>query len=235
MPVNIADLQPAVESLEIAQRVDAIDWTTVDADLDRYGCARVPGLISASECAALASLYPHDALYRSRVVMARHGFGRGEYKYFAYPLPATIAELRATIYPHLAPIANRWNKALGIDVRYPADHAAFLDRCHAAGQTRPTPLILQLRISFCRNISTCKSLAKWTSLCFNGPRARRCFLLLSYLGKPAQRARQCSSVGNFGTGRRPAVHRLVLCTAKLSIRGDPAAGWTAPLYARRAS
>nr|WP_241026133.1 2OG-Fe(II) oxygenase [Burkholderia sp. Tr-20390] len=143
MPVNIADLQPAVESLEIAQRVDAIDWMTVDADLDRYGCARVPGLLSASECTTLASLYPHDALYRSRVVMARHGFGRGEYKYFAYPLPAVIAELRATLYPHLAPIANRWNKALGIDVRYPADHAAFLDRCHAAGQTRPTPLILQ--------------------------------------------------------------------------------------------
>lgn len=141
--MNIADLQPAVESLEIAQRVDAIDWATVDADLDRYGCARVPDLISASECAALASLYPHDALYRSRVVMARHGFGRGEYKYFAYPLPTIIAELRATIYPHLAPIANRWNKALGIDVRYPADHAAFLDRCHATGQTRPTPLILQ--------------------------------------------------------------------------------------------
>jgi len=141
--VNIADLQPAVESLDIAQRVDAIDWTTVDTDLDRHGCARVPSLISASECAALASLYPRDVLYRSRIVMARHGFGRGEYKYFAYPLPAVVAELRATIYPHLAPIANRWNKALGIDVRYPADHATFLDRCHAAGQTRPTPLILQ--------------------------------------------------------------------------------------------
>ncbi|MBN3836391.1 2OG-Fe(II) oxygenase [Burkholderia sp. Ac-20344] len=141
--MNIADLQPAVESLNIAQRVDAIDWATVAADLDRYGCARVPGLIPANECAALASLYPHDALYRSRVVMARHGFGCGEYKYFAYPLPAVIAELRATIYPHLAPIANRWHKALGIDVRYPADHATFLDRCHAAGQTRPTPLILQ--------------------------------------------------------------------------------------------
>lgn len=141
--MNIADLQPAVESLDITQRVDTVDWTTVGAELDRYGCARVPGLISASECDALASLYPHDALYRSRVVMARHGFGRGEYKYFAYPLPAIVAELRATIYPHLAPVANRWNQALGIDVRYPKDHAIFLDRCHAAGQTRPTPLILQ--------------------------------------------------------------------------------------------
>ncbi|MDN7549178.1 2OG-Fe(II) oxygenase [Burkholderia cenocepacia] len=142
-PVNIADLQPAVESLDIAQRVDALDWPTVEDELDRYGCARVPGLVSASECDELASLYPYDALYRSRVVMARHGFGRGEYKYFAYPLPAVIAELRATLYPHLAPIANRWNQALGVDVRYPKEHATFLDRCHAAGQTRPTPLILQ--------------------------------------------------------------------------------------------
>ncbi|WP_080353692.1 2OG-Fe(II) oxygenase [Burkholderia cenocepacia] len=142
-PVNIADLQPAVESLDVAQRVDALDWPTVEGELDRYGCARVPGLVSASECDALASLYSYDALYRSRVVMARHGFGRGEYKYFAYPLPAVIAELRATLYPHLAPIANRWNQALGVDVRYPKEHATFLDRCHAAGQTRPTPLILQ--------------------------------------------------------------------------------------------
>ncbi|KAB0669964.1 2OG-Fe(II) oxygenase [Burkholderia territorii] len=141
--MNISHLQPAVESTDIVQRVDAIDWATVDVELDRYGCARIPGLLSASECDSLASLYPQDALYRSRVVMARHGFGRGEYKYFAYPLPALIAELRATLYPHLAPIANRWNQALGIDVRYPKEHRAFLDRCHAAGQTRPTPLILQ--------------------------------------------------------------------------------------------
>lgn len=141
--MNIADLQPAVESLDMAQRVSALDWTAADAELDRAGCARIPGLLSAQECTALAALYPHDALYRSRVVMARHGFGRGEYRYFAYPLPAIVDALRTTIYPHLAPIANRWNRALGIDVRYPAEHAAFLERCHAAGQTRPTPLILQ--------------------------------------------------------------------------------------------
>ncbi|KVQ60415.1 2OG-Fe(II) oxygenase [Burkholderia territorii] len=141
--MNIAHLQPAVESTDIVQRVDAIDRATVDVELDHHGYARIPGLLSASECDALASLYPQDALYRSRVVMARHGFGRGEYKYFAYPLPALIAELRATLYPHLAPIANRWNQALGIDIRYPKEHRAFLDRCHAAGQTRPTPLILQ--------------------------------------------------------------------------------------------
>ncbi|MBJ9968672.1 2OG-Fe(II) oxygenase [Burkholderia seminalis] len=141
--MNIAALQPAIASPDIARRVDTLDWPTVGAELDRYGCACVPGLISTDECDGLAALYPRDALYRSRVVMARHGFGRGEYKYFAYPLPAVIAELRATLYPHLAPIANRWNQALGIDVRYPKDHTTFLDRCHSAGQTRPTPLILQ--------------------------------------------------------------------------------------------
>ncbi|WP_396331968.1 2OG-Fe(II) oxygenase [Burkholderia anthina] len=141
--MNIADLQPAFESVDMAQRVSALDWTTVDTELDRYGCARVPNLLSAEECTALAALYPRDGLYRSRVVMARHGFGRGEYRYFAYPLPAIVDALRTMIYPHLAPIANRWNRALGIDVRYPAEHPAFLERCHAAGQTRPTPLILQ--------------------------------------------------------------------------------------------
>ncbi|NIF44020.1 2OG-Fe(II) oxygenase [Burkholderia sp. Tr-862] len=141
--MNIADLQPAIEAADLAQRVSTLDWTAVGTELDRYGCARVPGLLCADECTALASLYPRDALYRSRVVMARHGFGRGEYRYFAYPLPAVVDTLRTAIYPHLAPIANRWNQALGIDVRYPADHAAFLERCHAAGQTRPTPLILQ--------------------------------------------------------------------------------------------
>nr|WP_244096890.1 2OG-Fe(II) oxygenase [Burkholderia ambifaria] len=142
-PVNIADLQPALASADLVQRVSAVDWTAVGTELDRYGCARVPGLLRADECTALASLYSRDALYRSRVVMARHGFGRGEYRYFAYPLPAVVDTLRTAIYPHLAPIANRWNQALGIDVRYPADHASFLERCHAAGQTRPTPLILQ--------------------------------------------------------------------------------------------
>ncbi|RQR28998.1 2OG-Fe(II) oxygenase [Burkholderia sp. Bp9142] len=141
--MNIADLQPAVESVDFVQRVGALDWIAAGTELDRYGCARVPGLLSADECTALASLYARDALYRSRVVMARHGFGRGEYRYFAYPLPAVVDALRTAIYPHLAPIANRWNRALGVDVRYPADHAAFLERCHAAGQTRPTPLILQ--------------------------------------------------------------------------------------------
>src|SRR6202012_3348910 len=113
--------------------------------LDQYGCAAVPQLISPRECDVLAALYPRDDLFRSRVVMARHGFGRGEYKYFAYPLPEAVAALRRSLYPRLAPPANRWSEALGLDVRYPDDHAAFVERCHAAGQTRPTPLLLSYR------------------------------------------------------------------------------------------
>ncbi|NMM03630.1 2OG-Fe(II) oxygenase [Paraburkholderia sp. RP-4-7] len=127
----------------LTQRVDAIDWFDVEAELNGYGCAMLRNLLSAPECDALTSLYPRDDLYRSRVVMARHGFGRGEYKYFAYPLPHRVAELRAALYPHLAPVANRWNEAMNIDVRYPAAHDEFIARCHAAGQMRPTPLMLQ--------------------------------------------------------------------------------------------
>ncbi|WCM23069.1 2OG-Fe(II) oxygenase [Paraburkholderia bryophila] len=131
------------EADALAQRVDAVDWFDVEEELNSHGCAMLPNLLSAEECDALSALYPHDRLYRSRVVMARHGFGRGEYKYFAYPLPPLIAGLRGELYPRLAPVANRWNETMGIDVRYPAEHAAFIARCHAAGQTRPTPLILQ--------------------------------------------------------------------------------------------
>nr|WP_254209337.1 2OG-Fe(II) oxygenase [Burkholderia multivorans] len=141
--VNIADLPRTAEPVDVASRVDALDWHLIDTDLDGYGCAHVPRLLSPDECRALAALYPDDTRYRSRVVMARHGFGRGEYKYFAYPLPTLVDALRTALYRHLAPIANRWNRALGIDTRYPADLAAFLARCHEAGQTRPTPLLLQ--------------------------------------------------------------------------------------------
>ena len=127
----------------IAERVAALDWTALAGQLDAYGCAVIGPLLTADECAALAESYSQDKLFRSRVIMARHGFGRGEYKYFAYPLPDPIAELRTALYPPLAEIANRWNEAMGIEVRYPAGHRAYLDRCHKAGQPRPTPLLLQ--------------------------------------------------------------------------------------------
>ena len=121
----------------------AVDWTKLALDLDAQGSAVIERLISPQECAALAALYADDALFRSRVVMAKHGFGRGEYKYFSYPLPALIGKLRAALYPHLAAIANRWNGAMGVDVSFPANHAEFIKRCHGAGQRRPTPLLLQ--------------------------------------------------------------------------------------------
>jgi hypothetical protein len=127
----------------IAARIDALDWAAIGGSLDAQGCATTGPLLTADQCAALAAGYPDDALFRSRVVMARHGFGRGEYKYFAYTLPAAFEELRSALYPHLAAIANRWNAAMKGAVRYPADHAAYLQRCHKAGQTRPTPLLLQ--------------------------------------------------------------------------------------------
>jgi len=123
--------------------VAALDWVRIGDDLAAYGCATFGPVLSAEQCSALAALYPQDGLFRSRVIMARHGFGRGEYKYFAYPLPDVIATLRAELYPPLAAIANRWNRELGIDVAYPETHAAYLARCKRAGQSKPTPLLLQ--------------------------------------------------------------------------------------------
>jgi hypothetical protein len=128
---------------EIEERSQAIDWGRVAQDLDARGSAVLGGLLRPEECRALADLYPEEALFRSRIVMGRHGFGRGEYKYFRYPLPDVIAALRTALYPRLAPLGNRWNEAMGIDVRYPAEHADFIVRCHAAGQVKPTPLLLQ--------------------------------------------------------------------------------------------
>lgn len=124
-------------------RLASFDWPQVERDLDAQGSALLPGLLTPDECAAISGLYGREDGFRSRVVMSRHGFGRGEYRYFAYPLPALVGGLRTRLYPRLVPIANRWNEAMGIAARYPDDHAAFLARCHAAGQQRPTPLLLQ--------------------------------------------------------------------------------------------
>jgi hypothetical protein len=134
---------PIASARDVAKRVRSIDWEQVSEDLDAQGSAVIERLVSPTECDALATLYPIDDLFRSRVVMGRHGFGRGEYKYLNYPLPEIVAALRTAIYPRLVPIANRWNTAMGIDVRYPENHADFIERCHAAGQLRPTPLLLQ--------------------------------------------------------------------------------------------
>lgn len=127
----------------VDKRVKAIDWDIAAVDLDAQGNAVITRLISPHDCAALTSMYSRDGLFRSRVVMSRHGFGRGEYKYFAYPLPDLVAALRAAMYAELVPIANRWYESMGIDVRFPARHAEFMARCHIAGQRRPTPLLLQ--------------------------------------------------------------------------------------------
>jgi hypothetical protein len=134
----------AIGSVEAAaDRIRAVDWDRVAHNLDAHGSALLAGLLPPDDCRALAALYPDDTIFRSRVIMARHGFGRGEYKYFSYPLPDLIAGLRTALYPHLAPIANRWNEAMGVEVRYPEKHGDFLARCHAAGQGKPTPLLLQ--------------------------------------------------------------------------------------------
>jgi hypothetical protein len=149
----------AAPGADVSRRVKARDWAALSAELDARGCARIEGLLAPAECAALAGLYPQDEPFRSRVVMARHGFGSGEYKYFAYPLPALVAELRSALYAELAPLANRWREALGSDVRHPPGRDvrhppgrdvrhppgldAFLARCHRGGQRRPTPLLLQ--------------------------------------------------------------------------------------------
>jgi len=121
----------------------AFDWPRIAGDLDEFGCALVRGVLSPAECAGLAAGYCRPELYRSRVVMQRHGFGKGEYQYFRYPLPDLVAELRSSMYPPLASIANRWYAAMGLEPRFPAEHADFVARCHAAGQVRPTPLLLQ--------------------------------------------------------------------------------------------
>jgi hypothetical protein len=127
----------------IEGRVAALDWTRLQTDLDDYGVACAERLLGAQECREIAALYDLEQGFRSRIIMGRHGFGRGEYRYFAYPLPAGVQSLRAALYPPLAGLANRWHALMGLDARFPKDHAAFLRRCHAAGQSQPTPLLLQ--------------------------------------------------------------------------------------------
>jgi len=127
----------------VQRRVAAADWDRIGTDLDAQGFAVFHGLLDAGDCREVSNLYPDDAHFRSHVHMARHGFGRGEYKYFCYPLPDLVAVLRTAMYPRLVENANRWNAAMGIDIRYPEEHAAFIRRCHEAGQKRPTPLLLQ--------------------------------------------------------------------------------------------
>ena len=133
----------AIPATNVFARINTFDWESISRQLDAQGNALLERVLSAEECQALAQVYAEDDIFRSHVVMARHGFGRGEYKYFSYPLPAMISELRSVLYPRLAPIANRWNTAMGNQIRYPEQHADFLKRCHAAGQLRPTPLLLQ--------------------------------------------------------------------------------------------
>jgi uncharacterized protein len=132
-----------ISAANALRRIQALDWERISRDLDDQGNAILKRILSVNECQALAALYPDDSLFRSRVVMSRHGFGRGEYQYFDYPLPEIISEVRTAIYPRLAPIANRWNTLMGLEVRYPETHSEFLMRCHDAGQLRPTPLLLQ--------------------------------------------------------------------------------------------
>ncbi|MCW1245527.1 2OG-Fe(II) oxygenase [Pseudomonas sp. SAICEU22] len=127
----------------LPQHLADLDWPALEQSLDQDGCTIIRSLLSPTQCRQLSSLYADPGLFRSRVIMARHGFGRGEYQYFAYPLPEVIQQLRQSLYPKLVPLANRWNECMGLDARYPDKHADFIQRCHAAGQQRPTPLLLQ--------------------------------------------------------------------------------------------
>jgi hypothetical protein len=143
MNAHLATLSPTVAVPSAEARVGAYDWLALAAELDNYGGTVIPGLLSREECRCLAALYADESHFRSHIHMARHGFGKGEYRYFKYPLPKLLKDLRTALYPHLASSANEWNRRMGIDERYPEDHASFLKRCHEAGQTRPTPLLLQ--------------------------------------------------------------------------------------------
>ena len=134
---------PTNSSAAVHGKLAALDWAAVHADLDAHGAAVIGPLLTPSQCDVLITTYSDDALFRKRVVMEHHGYGRGEYRYFTYPLPALVTELRDGLYPGLATLANRWNEAMSVDIRYPATHAEFKTRCHDAGQIKPTPLLLK--------------------------------------------------------------------------------------------
>ena len=142
-PGDLAAMDAAPVKPALAEHIGGLDFAAAGRDLDAYGAAVIPGLLTPEACAAVAASYDDNARFRSTVVMSRHGFGRGEYRYFAYPLPDLVAALRESLYPPLAAIANCWNATLGETARYPDEHADYLARCHAAGQTRPTPLVLR--------------------------------------------------------------------------------------------
>jgi uncharacterized protein len=133
----------ADKSTPIAERVKTIDWHRVLDELNTQGNAKLDRILTPAECRELSSLYQQEDTFRSTVVMQQHGFGRGEYRYFKYPLPSIVASLRTAVYPLLVPFANRWNEAMGLPVRYPAEHKDYIERCHQAGQSRPTPLLLR--------------------------------------------------------------------------------------------
>lgn len=142
----LSDLRVFSTSSSNAGSSNRFDWQQTAEELDAHGCAILKHMLPAEACDALVNSYRDDCLFRSRVVMARHGFGRGEYKYFGYPLPKIVENLRTELFPPLAAIANRWNESLGVNIRYPLDHASYLRQCHKAGQEKPTPLLLEYGI-----------------------------------------------------------------------------------------
>src|SRR5580704_12543270 len=143
MPAKTSAALKAADETSVDRRIDTYDWNAIGNDLDGFGCAVLPRLLSPDKCDDIATLYPHEEQFRSHIRMARHGFGKGEYRYFKYPLPDLISGLQTALYPRLAVVANAWNERMGVDLRYPEKHAEFLKQCHDAGQTRPTPLLLQ--------------------------------------------------------------------------------------------
>lgn len=143
MNLQRTDTQPAKLDVQMETRIKQYDWTGVRNELNAFGCGVLGNLLTPEECSEIAALYAHEEYFRSHIIMARHGFGRGEYRYFTYPLPDLVADLRAGLYPYLADVANDWNSHMGLTQRYPATHGDFLRSCHDVGQARPTPLLLQ--------------------------------------------------------------------------------------------